>query len=274
VSKDLNEGWTVILHEECEKDQGDFNIIVQRGGTQKKPEYVETWVKKAENYDQKVAELKELLERNDIKKYFFNQKFEQHRFMNLGIIEWNNCCMDARTCAHVLDSELYRDCSLEDLISQFTASSQSHKGAVSDAEKADMLLLLRTDREKFVKYASLDPVYTLQVCIELRKELLKDQKSLNYFIKFAQPIENEFLFEMERNGVLVDRQKIPEIKEKLNKEIRDKEKQFKKYCPPIVYHRHKDNFKLTRTIILQEALFEWTDKKAKKGKELEHHDYG
>ncbi len=274
VSKNPTEGWTIILHEECEKDQGDFNIITQRGGTQKKPEYKEVGVKKTPNFNEKVAELKELLERNDIKKYFFNQKFEQHRFMNLGITEWANCCMDARIASHCLDSELYRDCSLEDLISQFTASSQSHKGEVSDAEKEDMFLLLRTDREKFIKYASLDSVFTLQVCLELRKELLKDQKSLNYFIKFAQPIENEFLFEMERNGVLVDRQKIPEIKEKLNDEIRNKEKQFKKHCPPIVYHRHKDNFKLTRTIILQEALFEWTDKKAKKGEELENHNYG
>ena len=59
VSKSLTEGWTVILHEECEKNQGNYNVMVQRGGTQKKPDYVEIGVKKAENYDQKVAELRE-----------------------------------------------------------------------------------------------------------------------------------------------------------------------------------------------------------------------
>jgi uracil-DNA glycosylase family 4 len=275
ISKDLETGWTVVLQEEVEKDQGDFNIKVPRGGTQKKPEYVEIGIKKAPNFELKINELKELLERQDIKKYFFNQKFEQHRFMNLGITKWNNCCMDAKVASHVLDSELYRDCTLEDLISQFAPTNENHKGAVSTAEKEDMLALLKTDREKFIKYASLDPVFTLKVSLELRKKLLEDKQSLNYFVNFAQPIETEFLFEMERNGVLVDKDKIPELKAKLKKEIADKELQFKRLCPLKVRQRHGDNFKLTRTVILQEALFEWRDTKLKKNQtKAEHHNYG
>lgn len=275
VSKDLNEGWTIVLQEECEKDQGDFNLRVQRGGTKNKPEYIEIGVKKANNYDQKIAELKELLERQDIKKYFFNQKYELHRFMNLGISKWNNCCIDAKTLAHTIDSERFKDCSLADLIDQYTNVDQNHKGDVSDAEKSDMFALLKNDREKFIKYASLDTIYTLQVTLELKKEIMKDQKSLNYFVNFAQPIENDFLFNLERNGVLVDTKKIPEIKERLFAEMDQKEKEFKKLCPPIVYYRHKDNFKLTRTIIMQEALFEWVDKTTKKGQDKpEHHNYG
>jgi DNA polymerase-1 len=183
--------------------------------------------------------------------------------------------MDAKVGAHIVDSELYRDCTLEDLISQFAPTSENHKGAVSTAEKEDMLALLKTDREKFIKYASLDPVFTLKVSLELRKKLLEDKQSLNYFVNFAQPIETEFLFEMERNGVLVDKDKIPELKAKLKKEIADKELQFKRLCPLKVRQRHGDNFKLTRTVILQEALFEWRDTKLKKNQtKAEHHNYG
>jgi len=274
ISKSLTEGWTVVLYEEVEKNAGDFNIFVNRGGTKKDPTKVEIGVKKAAGFDRKIHELKELLFRSDFKKYFFNQKFEQHAFMNLGITEFNNCCIDARVLAHTLDCNAYKNCSLDDLISEYT-TYHSHKGDVNDVEKSDMFGLLKNDREKFIKYASLDPVMTLLVTQELKKEILKDQKSLNYFVKFAQPIENELLFEMERTGILIDKEAIPNIKKKLKEEMAAKLLEFKEKCPPDVYERHKDNFKLTRTIIIQESLFKWTDTKLRKNQtEPEIHDYG
>jgi DNA polymerase I-like protein with 3'-5' exonuclease and polymerase domains len=176
--------------------------------------------------------------------------------------------------AHTLDSNKYKNCSLDDLISEYT-TYHSHKGDVTDVEKSDMLGLLKNNREKFIKYSSLDPVMTLLVTQELKKEIIKDQKSLNYFVKFTQPIENELLFEMERNGIRVDLTKIPAIRQKLKEEMEDILVEFKEKCPPDVYERHKDNFKLTRTIIMQESLFEWTDTKFRKNQtEAEHHSYG
>ena len=274
VSRNLTEGWTVILHEECEKDAGDFNITINRGGTKADPTKVDVGVKKAANYDQKINELRELLSRQDIKKYFFNQKFEQHAFMNLGITEFVNCCIDARVLAHTLDSNKYKNCSLDDLISEYS-TYHSHKGDVIDTEKADMLGLLKNNREKFIKYSSLDPVMTLIVTQELKKEIIKDPESLNYFVKFTQPIENEFLFEMERNGVCINKDAISVLKEKLKAEIEMKLFEFKDMCPEKVYERHKDNFKLTRTIIVQESLFKWSDTKLRKNQTVpEVHDYG
>jgi len=274
VSRNLTEGWTVVLHEECSISESDFTITIERGGTKAQPESVKVGVKRVKDFSRKVEELRELLSRDDFKKYFFNQKFEQHRFMNLGITEFKNCCIDARVLAHTLDCNRYKNCSLDDLISEYT-TYQSHKGSVSDSEKSDMLMLLATDRDKFIKYASLDPVMTLLVTQELKKEILKDEKSLNYFIRFAQPIENEFLFDMERNGILVNKDSIPELKRKIKEEMELKLFEFKDKCPEKVYNRHKDNFKLTRTIIMQEALFKWTDSKMKKNQESpEVHDYG
>lgn len=274
VSRNLTEGWTVILYEEVEKDCGDFNIFIGRGGTKKDPIQVEIGVKKTDGFDRKIEELRELLSRKDFKKYFFNQKFEQHAFMNLGITEFNNCCIDARVLAHTLDCNAYKNCSLDDLISEYT-TYHSHKGDVNDAEKSDMFGLLKNNREKFVKYSSLDPVMTLLVTQELKKEIFKDEKSLNYFVKFTQPIENELLFNLERNGILVDKDAIPALKTKIKAEMEEKLFEFKDKCPPTVYERHKDNFKLTRTVIVQEALFKWTDTKLRKNQEVpEVHDYG
>jgi DNA polymerase I-like protein with 3'-5' exonuclease and polymerase domains/uracil-DNA glycosylase len=274
VSKNLTEGWTIVLYEEVEKDKGDFNIFINRGGTKKDPTKVEIGVKKTKGFDRKIDELRELLSRQDFKKYFFNQKFEQHAFMNLGITEFNNCCIDARVLAHTIDCNAFKNCSLDDLISYYT-TYHSHKGDVNDVEKSDMFGLLKNDREKFIKYASLDPVLTLIVTQELKKEIVQDEKSLNYFVKFAQPIENEFLFEMERNGIRVDKTKIPEIKKQLKKEMEELLLEFKDNCPKEVYERHKDNFKLTRTIIIQEALFKWKDTKLRKNQtEPELHNFG
>jgi DNA polymerase-1 len=194
--------------------------------------------------------------------------------MNFGITEFNNCCIDARVLAHTLDSNKYKNCSLDDLISEYT-TYHSHKGEVTDVEKTDMLGLLKNNREKFIKYSSLDPVMTLLVTQELKKEIIKDQKSLNYFVKFTQPIENELLFEMERNGIKVDLTQIPEIRDNLKKEMEEILLKFKDKCPQQVYERHKDNFKLTRTIIMQESLFEWVDTKLRKNQTVaEHHNYG
>ena len=275
VAASPNEGWNVVLYKEVEKNKGDFNIVVPRGGTKKEPEYIEIGVKKCQNFDTKIEELRELLIRKDIKKYFMNIKYELHRFMNLGITKWNNCCMDVKVAAHVLDSEVFRDSSLEDLIAHFTDIKINHKDLVSDAEKNDMLRLLKEDRDRFNKYAALDAVGTLQVGLAIKKELLKDNKSVNYYVKFAHPIESELLFEIERNGIKVDKERIWEVKQMVKNEMRKAELECKKYCPSKVYERHKDNFKLSRGIIIREALFKWTDKLLRKNQDKpELHNYG
>ena len=275
VAASPNEGWNVVLFEEVEKDKGDFNILVKRGGTKKKPIYVEVGIKKCQNFDTKVAELKELVARKDIKKYFMNIKYELHRFKNLGINEWNNCCFDVKVAAHVLDSELYKDVNLEELITLFTNIPMNHKDLVTDAEKEDMLTLLTNDRDRFNKYAALDAAATLQVGLNIRKELLKDKRSTNYYVKLAHPVESELLFEIERNGVCIDRERVWEIKKLIKDEMKKAELECIKYCPKDVYKKHKKNFKLSRGIIVREALFKWTDKLLRKNQEKpEVHDYG
>ncbi|WP_029689444.1 DNA polymerase [Thermoanaerobacter sp. A7A] len=264
IAKSPTEGWNIVLVEEVEKDKGDFNILVKRGGSKKNPIYEEVGIKKLPDYNRKISELKELLARQDIKKYFMNIKYELHRFMNLGITEWNSCCLDIKTAAHVLDSELYKDASLEYLTNLFTNIRFNHKDLVTDAEKEDMLTLLREDRDRFNKYACFDAVATLQVGLRLRQELLRDKKSLNYYINLAHPVESELLFVIERNGIKVSRNKIYEVKNKLSQLLDEKANEVKKLCPPKVRERYKDNFSLTRTIIIREALFKWKDKKTNK----------
>lgn len=253
VAASLTEGWQVILHEETLHDP-DFYILVERDKNLRR-----IGIKYAENYEQKIEELKELCRRKDIKKYFMNQKFDKHRLWNLGVTELNSTPMDIAVAAHVLDSERYRNASLKVIYEDFVGQPLPHKDEVTKIDKADMLALLSYDRNKFNKYSSSDPVATLLAAVALKKLLMKDHESGIYHSYFAQPVETEFLFGLEREGIKVSQERLDRAFEKVEQEIVKAENDFQKFCPLDVYERHKNNFKLTRTVILQEALFDFTD---------------
>jgi uracil-DNA glycosylase family 4 len=257
VAVNTTEAWTVHLHEECPIEESEFTIQHIRGGTKKKPEYVEIGVRKVPGFARKVEELRELCARTDIKKYFANLKYEKHRFYNLGITELNNAPMDVMLAAHTIDSERFLNNTLSGLVDSFTNFSINLKDAISDSEKSDMFATYRAKRDVVNKYACFDAAATLNVGITLRKELLKDEESLNYYINFVHPTECDTLFDMERNGILIDQEKLPEVKALIQDVMVTKISEFKRMCPPLVRNRHIDNFKLTRRRILMEALFDF-----------------
>jgi len=258
VAASFTEGWTVVLHEEVPPGMGDFNIMVRRGGTKKNPIKVQTGVKRVPDFDRKVAELKELCERQDIKKYLMNLKFEKHRLKSLGI-ELVNAPIDVGLAAHCLDSEKFLQPSLRFLLESFTNIKTFYKDEISDDEKEDMIQVLSTDRKRFCKYASYDPVSTLLVALAVKKRLLNDQKSANYYIRFLHPVETEFLFDIERRGVLIDREALPAARRGIELQQEEKVAAFRRLCPEPVVRKYSDKFKLTRRRILMDALFSYED---------------
>lgn len=266
------EGWTIYFHEEVRKDEGDFNITVQRGGTKKKPTYVEIGIKKVDGYDRRVAELKELCSREDIKIYFANQKYDRHRLHNLGITKLANAPMDVMLAAHALDSERYLNNTLSQLVESFTDMSYNYKDDLTETEKGDMLLTVWQKRNQVNRYACFDAVATLNVAIAIKKALMNDITTMNYYVHFLHPAETGFLYWLERNGVLVDTKKLPEVKQGIMNTLSKSVAAFRRLCPPPVVNRHNENFVLTRRIILMEALFDYTAPN-KDGVD-ERHNYG
>jgi len=253
-------GYQVFLQEECEAGEGDHDIIIYRGGTQKKPLKVKVGIKKDVLYDQKVAELDELLRREDIKKYFMTMQFEKHRFYNIGCRTINGTTFDVGLAAHVLNSEEYVNVNLNTLIKHFAPAIETHKGIVSKADKGDMLRMFREDRDNTVKYSSLDACATLIVGRNIRRELLKDQKSANYYVKFAHPIETEFLFEIERNGFRIDVETLPIVADEVIKAMALKEQEFYNIAPQAVKDNNPgDEFRLTRSAVMKEILYKWDE---------------
>ena len=257
VAASRTEGWQVYLHEEVLPGEGDFDILIQRGGTKKAPDLQIVGIKRVENYEQKVAELKELCANPKIKKYFMNLKYDKHRLEGLGITELVNAPMDVALAAHCIDSSRYMNASLGYLLESFCGISGQYKDEFTDTEKMDMLLQVKENREKVNRYAGYDAVSTLRVGEKVRQQLIQDAASTNYYINFAHPIETELLYELESNGILIDEDELPRIEEEVITMMEEAISDFQRLCPEAVVIKHKEQFRLTRRAILVDALFKY-----------------
>lgn len=265
VAASDSEGWNVVLYEECPVNEGDFIITIERGGFRKSRELIGVGVKKAEGFDRKIEELKELLRRRDIQKYYANQKYEMHRFEQLGINvmnpeEFANNPIDIMLLAHTFDSPRYANANLGYLLESYCNISSAYKEEWTEAELEDMLAQLADQRDKFNRRACFDAVSTLRVALAQIKELESDSETLNYYVKFAHPTETGILYELERNGVQVDEYELPNISAEIVEQINKKVEEFKTLCPEPVKGKHYEKFVLTRRSIMMDALFKYEDK--------------
>lgn len=261
VAASMTEGWQIYLNEEAPLDDCDFTIVVTRD-----KEEVNVGVKACANYDQKVDELRELCMRKDIKKYFMNQKYDMHRFWNLGIKEIHNTPMDIAVAAHVLDAQRFVYPSLEELYEVFTGEL-SHKDALSTADKADMLLVMKNDREKMTKYAALDAVTTLQTAVKIIDIIIQDKQTAKYFLNFCMPIETKLLFMLERFGINMDIMGISKVHKEIEIYMTKQNAIVKEVCTEELLKIHGKDFKLTKRTALCDLLFKYS-------KDGEEHNYG
>ena len=265
VAANDSEGWVVILHEEVPPGTGDFDIMIERGGSKKARDYVFVGIKRADHFDRKIEELRELLSRKDIQKYYANQKYEMHRFEQLGIDvmdpeQFASNPIDIMLLAHAFDAPRYANANLGYLLESYCNISSAYKEEWTEAELEDMLNQLLVDRDKFNRRAGYDAVSTLRVAIAQIKELAIDLVTLNYYVKFSHPTEAGILYELERNGVQVDEFELPNISAELVEQITGKVEEFKELCPEAVKAKHVDKFALTRRAIMMDALFKYEDK--------------
>lgn len=263
VAASDTEGWNVALLEECEEgEEPDQYMDVLRGETKKTRGYLRIGLKKAPHYDRKIEELRELLSRQDIQKYFMNIKYEFHRFEQLGIDvtdpeQLANCPIDVALLAHTFDAPKYMNANLGYLLECFCDITSGYKEEWTEAEVSDMLAQMKVDRDKFNRRACFDAIATLKIALQQIKELHVDRQTLNYYVNFAHPVETGILYELERNGVHIDMDALPKVSEEITANMEGKVADFQLLCPRPVVNKHYDNFKLTRRNILMDVLFEY-----------------
>jgi uracil-DNA glycosylase family 4 len=261
VAASLTEGWQIYLHEEVTEGDYDFTIA---GVRNKEP--VNIMVKECANFEEKVAELEELCHREDIKKYFMNQKYDMHRIWNLGIENIKNTPMDIAVAAHAIDTQRFTYPSLSKLYEVFTGKL-SHKEEITKAEKADMLLTMKNNREKVTKYSAMDAVVTLETALRIIDIIVKDRRTSQYFLNFCMPIETKLLFMLERFGININIMGIDGVQTEIETYMKKQDAIIKKVCSPELFEIHGKGFKLTKRTALADLLFKFS-------KDGEEHDYG
>ena len=188
-----------------------------------------------------LGRLKPHLENPALKKIGQNLKYDQHVFANYGIA-LNGIAGDAMLASYIIESHLGHG--LDELserwlgLETITYESLCGKGA-KQIGFADVAIGQATE------YAAQDADFALRLEAHLRAQM--DAKQLEMYEKMELPVA-QVLFEMERNGVQIDRAELARQSEELGAELMKLEQE--------AYAAAGQPFNLNSPKQLQEILFD------------------
>ena len=188
-----------------------------------------------------LGRLKLHLENPALKKIGQNLKYDQHVFANYGIA-LNGIAGDAMLASYIIESHLGHG--LDELserwlgLKTITYESLCGKGA-KQIGFADVAIGQATE------YAAQDADFALRLEAHLRAQM--DAKQLEMYEKMELPVA-QVLFEMERNGVQIDRAELARQSEELGAELMKLEQE--------AYAAAGQPFNLNSPKQLQEILFD------------------
>ncbi|HEZ5608716.1 TPA: DNA polymerase I [Neisseria meningitidis] len=188
-----------------------------------------------------LGRLKPHLENPALKKIGQNLKYDQHVFANYGIA-LNGIASDAMLASYIIESHLGHG--LDELserwlgLETITYESLCGKGA-KQISFADVAIGQATE------YAAQDADFALRLEAHLRAQM--DAKQLEMYEKMELPVA-QVLFEMERNGVQIDRAELARQSAELGAELMKLEQE--------AYAAAGQPFNLNSPKQLQEILFD------------------
>ena len=188
-----------------------------------------------------LGRLKPHLENAELKKIGQNLKYDQHIFANYGIA-LNGIAGDAMLASYIIESHLGHG--LDELSERWlglptiTYESLCGKGA-KQISFADVGL------EQATEYAAQDADFALRIEGHLKAQM--DEKQLEMYQNMELPVA-QVLFEMERNGVLIDKNELAQQSHELGTQLLALEQQ--------AYAAAGQPFNLNSPKQLQEILFD------------------
>ena len=191
-----------------------------------------------------LGRLKLYLENACLKKIGQNLKYDQHIFANYGIA-LNGIAGDAMLASYIIESHLGHG--LDELAERWlglptiTYESLCGKGA-KQISFADVAL------DQATEYAAQDADFALRIESWLKQQM--DAKQLEMYENMELPVA-QVLFEMERNGVLIDKDELARQSHELGSELLQLEQQ--------AYQIAGQPFNLNSPKQLQEILFDKMD---------------
>jgi len=262
VSNKRGHGYTVWLNAEVPVEQADFTIRWPRSVSGKKGKGLATvGIKQFPQYKRRIRELRQLLKRKDIKKVMMNGVYDLLRFYQLlGNYQLNSWTMDIQAVSHVLDENSFTQASLEMLMQSFTTMPTNQKQTyLRGINKSDMLA---APPRQVTMYAGSDADGTRQVARSVKRRLLEEPRTANYYIKLVQPVLQHVIYPMSRNGIYIDTEAIPEAEEAIDREMTEAHASCLEIIDnhaPGVTEAHRDaGLTLTRRDLVRDFLFDGT----------------
>ncbi len=258
ISTEKGNGFHIQLHEECNASSADFVISVMRL-IGKKRVLTEVGIRRSENFNQKISELKALLESNIKKRMMTN--YELHSFyqlfsrLKMKVPKIRNYVMDIQVAANLIEENMFRMASLEMLQRSFTDYSADYNRVFElEHDKADMLSV---PRKELVKYACADADVTNRAAEKLTSILKKpeNERIANYFVKFSMPVVTKTIYTLEKNGTYIDMKKLPVVKREVETLMEEANKKALSLITTSIKNKHKGNLALTRGDLVRDVLF-------------------
>lgn len=187
-----------------------------------------------------LARLKPWLEDASKKKLGQNLKYDRHVFFNHGI-SLAGVADDTMLASYVVESHLTHN--MDDLAERHLGEQTIHYEDVC-GKGAKQIGFDEVDLDTATRYAAEDADITLRLDGALKP--LMDERQASVYRDIELPVA-DVLFEMERNGVLIDRQKLAELSHQFGSRMLELESQ--------AYELAGQPFNLNSPKQLQEILF-------------------
>ncbi len=265
VSPAKNVSYNIFFYEECDlkdkKKEFEYYALRKVG---KKKEEVKIGIARCPDFKSKLMELKQLLEAKHIKKFMQNGNFDMHVFKNLFNrykikTSINNYVLDTQAGAQLINENLYKQASLENLQKSFTDFEVQYSQAFTKKYSKDDMLAV--PKKVLAFYANADASVTRQAGMSIRDIIKKDKKLLRYLVKFVMPTLKNTLFTLEENGAVIDMKQLPKTQKKLAKEVDKFNKQASDLIPEKVINKHfnekkkENNMSLSRGDLIRDVFF-------------------
>jgi uracil-DNA glycosylase family 4 len=261
VSDARGRAYQVSFYEECPPARAKRVIQwprVPEGG--KRKEEAKVGIRKCKRFQSRVNGLRWLLENGKVKKVMQHGNFDLHCFdrffQDLGVPwELNGYVMDIQAAANVLDENLYKLASLEDLQGFFTDYAEDYARKFDQThDKGDMLAV---PAEARLSYACADADVTRRAALEIRKRLIQSPKLARYYVRMVHPTLTGALRALEANGAWIDPEMLPQTTEEVENLWKEEVKGALKCTPRAVKKAHvKKGLKLTRDEFVRDVLFD------------------
>ena len=266
IATSESQAYQVMLHELTSESDPEAFTIPWEVGKGKKKVWTTLYVKRSSNFDLKLSELRQLFESNKIKKVMMNGNYDIHHtnalFKNAGqsLPELNNYTIDIQLLAHLVNENLYARSSLEQLRKSFTViSSQYDSEFNSGFDKSNMLSV---PKDSLAVYAGADACVTYSAAKGLVRALNDDPEKERiqfYFKNMVMPVTTKVLYTLEQNGILVDMNELPNVKNELLQQQDYLYLKLMAAIPNSIKEKYRDKRSpeapLTKTNMIREMLY-------------------